>query len=144
MKTKPFDPSLHDRYDSPGRQIVKEYITNKLHLTVKDNPDIYGVDLIIYKENKIVGYAEVEVRNNWSSDAFPYEILNVPYRKKKLLENNKPTFFFSVNKPQTRMFCCTAEIVLESELKENPNKCVKSNEYFYKIPVSKLKLIEIV
>jgi hypothetical protein len=143
MKTKPFDPSLHDRYDSPGRQVVKEYITNRLCLTAQDNPDIYGVDLIIYKENKIVGYAEVEVRNNWSSDTFPYDTLNVPYRKKKLLENDKPTFFFSVNKPQTRMFCCTAEIVLNSNVEENRNKYVKSDEYFYKIPVNKLKLIEI-
>ena len=142
MKTKQFDQSLHDQYDSPGRQVVKNFISSKLNLIAKDNPNIYGVDLLIYNQkSKLVGYAEVEVRNNWSSDTFPYDTLNVPYRKKKLLENDKPTFFFSVNKPQTRMFCCSADTILKSNIEENRNKYVKSDEYFYKIPIDKLKLI---
>lgn len=143
MKTKQFDQILHNQYDNAGREVVKSYFSSKLKITAKDNPNLYGVDLILYKDNKMVGYAEVEVRNNWKTDAFPYDTLNVPYRKKKLLENDLPTFFFSVNHIKTRMFCCKAEDILECEIKENPNKYVKSDEYFYKVPVSRLKIIRI-
>ena len=143
MKNKRFDQSLHDQYDNPGREVVKFYFSSKLNITAKDNPNVYGVDLLLYKNESLVGYAEVEVRNNWKTDAFPYDTLNVPYRKKKLLENELPTFFFSINHIKTRMFCCKAEDVLKCELKENPNKYVKSDEYFYKVPVCVLKSIEI-
>jgi hypothetical protein len=143
MKTKRFDQSLHDQYDNAGRQVVKSYFSSRLNIIAKDNPNVYGVDLLLYKENRLVGYAEVEVRNNWKTDAFPYDTLNVPYRKKKLLENELPTFFFSINTLKTRMFCCKAESILECEVKENPNKYVKSDEYFYKVPVNTLKTIVI-
>jgi hypothetical protein len=144
MKTKRFDQSLHDQYDNAGREVVKTYFHNRLDIDAKDNPNEYGVDLLLYRNDKLIGYAEVEVRNNWKTDAFPYDTLNVPYRKKKLLDNDLPTFFFSVNNIRTRMFCCKAEDVLNCEIKENPNKYVKSDEYFYKVPVSILKTIDIV
>ena len=143
MKTKKFDKTLHDQYDDIGREVVKNYFSSKLNITAKDNPNIYGVDLILYRDAEVIGYAEVEVRNNWKSDAFPYDTLNVPYRKKKLLDNDKPTFFFSVNCIKTRMFCCKAEDILACEVKENRNKYVKDNEYFYKVPVDILKTIVI-
>ena len=143
MKTKRFDKTLHDQYDNAGREVVKNYFSSKLNITAKDNPDLYGVDLLLYRDNELIGYAEVEVRNNWKTNAFPYDTLNVPYRKKKLLDNDLPTFFFSVNSIKTRMFCCKAENVLGCEVKENPNKYVKSDEYFYKVPVSILKTIEL-
>ena len=140
---KKFEQSLHDQYDERGRKIVKDYFKNKFNYNVIDNPNIYGVDLIIYRENKIVGYAEVEVRNSWNTDKFPFDTLNVPLRKKKLFENELPTYFFSVNCIHTRMFCCDAEIIMGCEIKENKNKYVKKDEYFYKVPVDKLKLIKL-
>jgi len=141
MINKKFDPSLHNKYDDVGRTVVKNYFKSKLNIDAIDNSDIYGVDLILTKNNNVVGYAEVEVRNNWDKDNFPFDTLNVPSRKKKLLENEMPTFFFSVNKILTRMFCCKAEIVLQCPLVENKNKYVKDGEYFYKVPVNDLKLI---
>lgn len=143
MKNKKFDQSLHDQYDASGREVVKSFFHSKLNIIAKDNPNLYGVDLLLYKNKTLVGYAEVEVRNNWKTDNFPYDTLNVPYRKKKLLENELPTFFFSINSIKTRMFCCKAENIIECEIKENPNKYVKSDEYFYKVPVSILKSISI-
>ena len=143
MVNKKFDPTLHEQYDDIGKNIVISYFKNKLNIEASGNPDIYGVDVILYRNNKPIGYAEVEVRNNWNSDNFPYDTLNVPCRKKKLLDNDLPTYFFSINKIQTRMFCCTADVVLNSRIQENPNKYVKSKEYFYKVPVDKLKLINL-
>ena len=138
---KKFDKELHGKYDNVGREIVKNYFQKRTKFTAKDNPNEYGVDLLLFKENVLVGYAEVEVRKNWNTDKFPFDTLNVPLRKKKLLENDLPTYFFSVNYTHTKMFCCEAETVLNSKIQENKNKYVNSNEYFYKVPVSELKLI---
>jgi len=143
MITKKFSQNLHDQYDDAGREVVKNYFQKKLNILAEDNPNLYGVDLILYRDAQPIGYAEVEVRSNWKTNHFPYDTLNVPLRKKKLLDNELPTFFFSINHIKTRMFCCKAEEILNCEVKENPNKYVKSNEYFYKVPVDKLKVIEI-
>jgi hypothetical protein len=143
MKTKKFDQSLHDQYDDIGRNVVKDYFKNRLEIDAIDNPNIYGVDLLLCRNDVVIGYAEVEVRNSWKTDVFPFDTLNVPFRKKKLLENDLSTFFFSINYPMTRMFCCTAETILECNIQENKNKYVNSNEYFYKVPIDKLKSIEL-
>ena len=58
MKTKKFDQSLYDQYDDAGRKIVKNYFLHKLNIIAKDNPDQYGVDLILYRHDKAIGYAD--------------------------------------------------------------------------------------
>ncbi len=142
MTTKPFSPTLFQTNDLLGRKIVQKFFHSK-NIDAVDNPDIYAVDLILFREGKKIGYAEVEVRHNWKTDEFPYDTLNVPQRKKKLLENDLPTYFFSVNCIETRMYVVTDEVVLGSPLQENKNKYVASGEYFYKVPVGLCKMIVI-
>lgn len=138
--TKQFDQHLHDTYDQKGREIVKNYIHAKHpHLIVKDNPDQYAVDLCIYKNNTLAGYAEVEIRTNWTTEHFPYNTLHVPARKTKLLNNTLPTLFFSINQPLTHMYYCKAQTILNSPLINLPNKYVPNGgEHFYNIPTNKL------
>lgn len=141
--TKEFDSDLHDKYDGIGKSLVISYFRNKLKIDARENSNEYGVDVVLYRNDKPIGFAEVEVRNSWYSDVFPYDTLNVPCRKEKLLKNELPTYFFSINKLMTKMFCCTAEEVLRSEIRENKNKYVREKEFFYKVPVKNLKLISI-
>lgn len=138
--TKQFDQNLHDTYDQEGREIVKKYIHDKHpHLTVKDNPDQYAVDLCIYKNNTLAGYAEVEIRTNWKTEHFPYNTLHVPARKTKLLNNTLPTLFFSINEHMTHMYYCKAQTVLNAPLVNVPNKYVPDGgEHFYNIPTNQL------
>jgi hypothetical protein len=136
---KQFDKQLHDTYDAEGREIVKKYVhDNHPHLTAVDNPDQYAVDLCIYKENTLVGYAEVEVRTNWKTEHFPFKTLHVPERKTKLLNNTLPTLFFSINEQLTHMYYCKAQTVLNSPLVNVPNKYVSNNEHFYNVHVNQL------
>lgn len=143
MINKKFDVNLHKQYDDIGKNIVISYFRNKIGLDARENTDTYGVDIVLYRNETVIGYAEVEVRNNWNSDVFPFDTLNVPLRKKKLLDQELPTYFFSINKKNTMMYCCPSEVVLQSPVKESPNKYVSEKEYFYKVPVEKLKLIRI-
>ena len=139
---KPFDKDLFEKYDKLGRDVVKRHF-EKLNMQAQDNPDRYGVDLLVYRDEKIVSCAEVEVRLSWNSDEFPFDSLNVPSRKKKLLTNQVPTLFFSINKPLTRMFWCPSTVVLNSPLEEVKNKYVDKDEYFYKVPLNSLVIEDI-
>ena len=140
---KPYDPELQ-HFDDAGRDIVKGFIqkTSGGKIVVEDNPDQYGVDLVLKKKDEIIGYAEVEVRRSWNTKAFPFPDLNVPSRKAKLLKNKATTYFFSINNDHTAMFFCEGRVILDSPLKMSPNRYL-SEEYFFKIPLSKLMYIDL-
>jgi len=141
MATKRYDQKLHDKYDGPGREAVKKFLSKK-GIKAEDNEDKFGVDLILYKDGEKKGYAEVEVRPIWKGPNFPFSDLNVPCRKEKYLSNDKKTLFFSVNNEKTHLFWCDAEKVLESRRAIVDNKYVK-NEEFYKVELKDLNYEEI-
>jgi hypothetical protein len=60
---KPFSQDLYKDNDSKGKAAVSLYLT-KLGYKIIEG-DTYGVDLLCYKDDKKVGYVEVEVRHNW-------------------------------------------------------------------------------
>lgn len=138
--SKEFSQSLHDSFDDSGRQAVKDhYRMTKPHLTVTDNPNKYGVDLQVFDGENLIGYIEVEVRTNWKTEHFPFNTLHVPERKGKLLRNDLPTKFVSINQQLTHMYSCWADTVLNAHKSKVPNKYVSNNEYFYDVPVNKLQ-----
>ena len=139
---KPFNQSLFRDNDEKGRKVVIKYCAlSNIHAV--DHPNIYAVDLILYKENQKVAYAEVEVRNSWNTDIFPFQTLNVPSRKKKLLQNDLPTYFFSINCISTRMFMTTDQVILSSKLAIVENKYIQDDEWFYKVNLDQCLLIYI-
>lgn len=139
MSYKKFDKKLFDKYDDDGRRVVKDFVSkmNKGY-EARDNEDKYGADLIVYQHGKKVAYAEVEVRPAWKGPKFPFEDLNIPYRKKKLFHNDVKTVFFSINSDLTHMFWCNANTILSSRVATVNNKYVK-NEKFFKVQLSDLK-----
>jgi len=138
MKRKRFDLNLYKQYDKKGREKVKKYLS-KIYI-VKDNPDRYGIDLLLYLNNKSHGYVEVEHRTQAAWNAiFRDGILNVPERKRKFFKNGK-TLYFAVG-PDEEMLIVTGTDIIKSPLQENPNKYVKHDEYFYKVSLKKCKHI---
>ena len=137
--TKKFSPELHEKYDFFGRGIVKRFFADTWKLVAEDNPDQYGIDLVIYKKGIPVGYAEVEVRTNWKSLNFPFEELNVPKRKMKLFmrDNDLPSLFFSVNCYGTALLYCSTDLVMKSRLENSPSKYMDYEEFF-KVPVERM------
>jgi hypothetical protein len=141
---KEFDKDLHKQYDNFGKTKVIKLFKDKFKTDLVENEDIYGVDLVAYKNNKKIGYVEVEVRNSWSSKEFPFDSLNVPERKDKLLLNDMKTYFVSVNKDGTKAFICTAKRVLKSPLQESKNKYVQSGEKFFKVDLNEMVLVDLI
>lgn len=143
MKTKKFDEALHSKYDIMGRDIVKKFITHNFSLDVIDHPDKCDVDLILLENEKRVAYVEVEVRPAWKTHAFLFEDLNVPARKKKLLQKELPVYFISINKNGTALFIGNGSDIVKCKREEVHNKYVSSGEYFYKVPLNILKLVDL-
>jgi hypothetical protein len=142
MATKRFDKELHDIYDKMGRDIVKDFVSLNWGIEARCNPKVRGIDLLLYtREGALAGYAEVEVRLSWKTLEFPYADLNVPERKRKLLNQDLPTFFFSINKDGTALFHCGSDVVLKSKVEEVRNKHVFRDEQFFKVPLDKLNYV---
>lgn len=142
MQNKKFDKGLHDQYDAIGRDMSKRYF-KQYNIELIDNPDIYGVDLIAYKNDKKYGYVEVEVRNAWDGINFRHQTLNIPYRKRKLLELDLPVCLLSWSSNGDYGFLCKAEVILRSEVIEKPNKYMAKSEYFFAVPVDEIRLVKV-
>lgn len=139
---KLFNQYLHDVCDPPARNAVSEYAKMKWGIDAKPNPNKYGVDLICYKKNQIVGYIEVEVRD-WGCIYCPYDTIHIAERKNKLFENNLKTLMFVVTSDFANAYWTFSENIKTSPLKEIPNRAVAKNEWFYDVPITMWKLVDL-
>ena len=140
MVNKPFSVNLHTTYDDIGRTRAYRMFAKYFDVVLEDNPDEYGTDMIAYRNGQKVGYVEVEVRAAWDG-AFPFDSLNIPYRKKKLLKNDLPTVLVAFNQQGTMAYLCKDSVVLASPVVEIHNKYMEKGEMFYQVPLDKIKLI---
>jgi len=140
--SKRFDKTLHQNNDPKSRQVVKEYFSTH-GILIKDNPDKYGVDLISDDGTLQV---EVEHRLVWVNDDFPYETVNLPERKAKYFVANSVAYVI-LSKDYSRMGIIDGKTIMkyivDENLKESSNKFVRKNEYFYKIPSTSFKWVNV-
>ena len=133
-RSKPFDQDNHDANDPKAREVVKAFWKEAFDITLNDNPDRYGVDLIsaggVFK-------VEVEHRAVWKADDFPYAEVNVPERKAKFFVEDD-TAYAVVSNDFTRVgFVHSRRLrgfLVSERLKESPNKFVYHGELFFKVP----------
>jgi hypothetical protein len=138
MKIKKFDQILHDQYDPPARRAVTDWIKMKWGLEARDNPDIYGTDLIVYRDGEAVGFAEVEVRSWYPTCPFP--TIHVPVRKKHMLEAPK-TLFFALTQNMTHAYWIKGEKALnhpEWQMKDDTK-----DELYYDVPIELFKFVDL-
>ena len=138
MKIKKFDQVLHDQYDPPARKAVAAWIKMKWGIDSKDNPDIYGTDLILGKNGIRVGFAEVEVRS-WYPKC-PFSTIHVPVRKKHMLEVPK-TLFFALTQNMTHAYWIKGEKTTnypQCEIKDD----IK-HEFYYDVPIELFKFVDL-
>jgi hypothetical protein len=139
-KTKRFNKKLWKENDKKG----KEFATSILKKIYGNNIKIvegieYGVDLKLFENDILIKTAEVEVRHNWGNDSkFPFNTVNIPYRKKKFFTNNICEYI-SINRLFTRCLLIKEKDISSSPIEENKNKYVKSGEKFFKVDISKCK-----
>lgn len=129
-----FKQQCFDDNDLRAREKAKELLRKRF--VVKDNPDQYGIDLLCYnKEGELKYSVEVEVKNLWSGNSFPWSEINVPERKGKFFSQNK-VMYIMFNTDLTSCFIVSGADIMSCKKEEVPNRRHESGEYFYKVPVS--------
>jgi hypothetical protein len=137
---KRFDQALHDKYDPPARKAVSEWMKMKWGLDCRENPNVYGVDLIAYRAGNPVGFVEVEVRS-WNF--CHHTTIHIAHRKAKLFRQDRPVLFFALTHDLSHAYWLKAELVKECPLIEVNNREVPSGEFFFDVPVSWFKYVNL-
>jgi hypothetical protein len=140
MTTKQFNQALHDYYDPPARDAVTKWVKMKWGLECRENPNVYGVDLLVYRADKLVGYIEVEVRS-WAYCHYP--TIHVGLRKEKLFQQDLPVLFFALTHDLTHAYWARTQAIEGSSLIEVKNTEVPSGELFFDVPVKHFKYVDL-
>jgi hypothetical protein len=140
MITKKFNQALHDQYDPPARKAVTDWVKMKWGLECRENPNVYGVDLLVYRADKLVGCIEVEVRG-W--DYCHYPTIHIAHRKDKLFQQNQPVLFFALTQNLKNAYWMKAELVKGCPLIEVKNTEVSAGELFFDVPIKHFKYVDL-
>ena len=135
---KLFEQELHDLYDAPAKEAVAAFIEKQCGVTVQPNPDKYGVDLLVLKDDKLIGTIEVEVRQ-WHP--CPYPTIHVPERKRKFFSEN--SLFFALTKTMTHAYWIQMKDIDQYPVKEISNYKVREGELFFDIPTDKFRYVDL-
>ena len=92
--TKKFDQKMHDKYDIPARNKLKEILGD----IVSENPNIYGEDMILNIQGCKYKYIELQVCATWMGEKFPHKL---PYIYERKIKFSKETLFLIFNKSLT-------------------------------------------
>lgn len=131
---------------------------------ISDKKLPYGVDILVSNpSSQETYYNEPEVKEFWKDHDFPDLIKNegidIPARKEKYLQLDKPVYLCIVNKPLTRFAAIKGELLKEALL-DQPNKFgvklikkeaqrffngkkVVTEELYYRVPITVAKIVEI-
>lgn len=130
---KRFDRELYDQNDELARGVVKKLLAGTEYQVI-DNPKKRGVDLLLYKNSQHIANIECEIKKVWKEKEFPYESIQIPERKEKYTQLDKPTIFVMANADQSAFVAISQTALLKSPKKEVPNKYVYKGEYFFQVP----------
>ena len=139
MITKRFSKSLYEKHDESAKESaerMKEFFGVE---EFTDGDNRYKVDRKGFKGGEHICNVEVEVKMIWKKGLsdFPYDEINLPGRKKKYLELDKPTSFVIFSKDMQGAVVFTDEVVKDCKMVEVKNKYCPSGEMFFKIPLKK-------
>ena len=139
MITKRFSKSLYEKHDESAKESaerMKEFFGVE---EFTDGDNRYKVDRKGFKGGEHICNVEVEVKMIWKKGLsdFPYDEINLPGRKKKYLELDKPTSFVIFSKDMQGAVVFTDEVVRKCKMVEVKNKYCPSGEMFFKIPLKK-------
>lgn len=135
------NPDIGEEHDTIARDVCKKHLPllYKQIISLEDHPNKYDIDLIANTtDNGDTLYVECEYSLSWKTGKFPFPILNVPSRKEKFFIKYDRSIYCLVNKDKTMMGIVKGEDILNSPLKETPNRFNKSGEYFFKVDLDKV------
>lgn len=114
----------------------RTFILGKIGKYCYNNPNIYGIDLLIKDEyNRVYKGIEIQRRKNknWNSMTFLYDTINIFGRKGRYKQNN---IFITLN--YNREYCIIFD---RTAMKEDNKQQINNNEVVYKVDIDDVYII---
>ena len=138
---KRFDRQLFDENDSQARHVVSQYLQYTRDCMVQDNPDIYGVDLLMTGALGDITAIEVEVKRVWKEGpGFPWDCVQLPERKRRYMDCGYPIEYWILNNTLEYAIVIPGSAVARAIPVEIPNKYVSHGELFVQIPINECSM----
>ena len=136
---KYFDKSQYALHDAHAKEVARQFWI-KLGYDCIENPDEYGVDLLVEGKGRKFG-CEVEVKTGWHGSKFTYPTLHIPFRKKKFTKER--VTFFGLNNARSHAAVVSRNDVVKSPIVKVPNKMVPSGDLFYDVNLTNAQIINL-
>lgn len=130
-----FNKDAYDDCDSRAKNSLRKYL-DTLGIYTQIHED-YGADIKSFEEV----LHEVEVKSTYT-DKFQWDTIHIPARKKKLLKG-KRIIFWVLNKDCTKAIMIDGKHMKDKYLENIPNTRNPGGEFFYDIPLSLCKEVEL-
>jgi len=140
---KPFDKDLYNKADTAAKKHMIGWLEHTQPKCTVNSDETTYFDLTVKTDDGGASQLyEVEIKYAWKTE-WPeaWTELRIPFRKKRLLDKWKEKHgsslltFIVFNHDCSKAWHVDANTVLESEVKEAPNKNVRKGELFFHIPV---------
>src|SRR3990170_871148 len=97
-----------------------------------------GVDFLLNYENKLVAYAEIEVKLVWKRKAWPKKYPNVqfPVRKEHFARTDLPTFMVMFSKAGSNVLVVDAKTMASSPIVNRWTR--RGKDLLYQVPLDKV------
>lgn len=131
---KRFSQKDYDRFNAQGIKVASHFMQQRGY-TVIDTTECYKSHDFIVKKDETKLKIEAEVSRNWTSIAFPWNTMSVPYRKK----DSKADLYIRSNATGTALFCVPMKDVKSADIIVK-DTCFTKGEMFFNLPVKDLTL----
>jgi len=127
-ENKEFSQKLYDENDTAGDKRLRELFDGSKYTLRRVKK--YGVDFEVYKDNKHIGYIEVEVKLGWNAHKYPFSDVRFPKRKGKFLKLDKRTYFVMFNKDLSRHLAVLERTMAMAPVVHVDTKYMKNEPFF--------------
>lgn len=138
---KKYSQDLDDNYGKLAEDILYD--------SFKASPDIYSVtkfpfgrydvDLeVIFNKNHLKFYIDVERRKIWTYGKFLFDTINIPMRKKNMMENRTPFFYYMFRNDCKKFIIIEGVQILKSKLVASKNMYATDEELFFSVPLDNI------
>lgn len=144
-RRKQFSQSLHDTHDIPARAAVIAHL-DSIGIWARENDDIYGPDLVVWKGFRPVGYIEIEQRSKWTKGPWPesWDPVNIPERKLHLFKLGLKCELWVVSRDLRHVLVIEDHVVTSlGRLEEFSNSQITIGELFMRVPLSSCNRVEL-
>lgn len=129
---KRFSPEDYNLHNAPAISAVLAYLDQE-GIWARENDDLYGPDIVVYRGLRPVSYIEVEMRKAWTGGEFPrsWNPIHIPERKLHYLKLGLPIEFWVLGEALDQAVVIPDYVIGEfGVLKEFANSRIMSGEMF--------------